>query len=114
MENDLYNEILAKRKELNQATRLLTETGKARAKAEYRYQVLKTSECLKMRDQGMPVGLIEQTVRGIPEVAKVRFKRDVADVNYDANRDHINSLKLELRLLENQLQREWTAAGETL
>jgi hypothetical protein len=55
----------------------------------------------------MAVTLIDKVVFGIPEVAELRFQRDVAKVVYDANQDAINSIKLQLRLLDAQLSREW-------
>ena len=71
------------------------------------YKVLLRSECLKLRDEGMAIGMIDKTCYGIPSVAEARFKRDVADAVYKANLEAINSTKLQLRLLENQIQREW-------
>ena len=55
----------------------------------------------------MPVTLINQIIYGIPEVADKRFKRDVAETMYNVALENINSTKLQLRILENQLQREW-------
>ena len=51
--------------------------------------------------------MIDKTCYGIPSVAEARFKRDVAEAVYKANLEAINSIKLQMRLLENQLQREW-------
>jgi hypothetical protein len=51
--------------------------------------------------------MIDKTAYGIPSVAEARFKRDVAEVTYKANQEAINSIKLQLRLIENQIQREW-------
>lgn len=55
----------------------------------------------------MPVTLINQIIYGVPEVAKLRFDRDVKEAVYQANLEAINSIKLKLRILENQLNREW-------
>jgi hypothetical protein len=55
----------------------------------------------------MAVTLINQIVYGIPEVASKRFKRDIAETMYQTNLEYINTTKLQLRILENQLQREW-------
>ena len=65
-------------------------------------------ECLKLRDDGMAIGMIDKTCYGIPKVAEARFKRDVAEAVYKANMEAINSIKLNLRLIESQLQREWS------
>jgi hypothetical protein len=60
----------------------------------------------------MPVTLINQIIYGVPEVADKRFKRDVEEANYKANLEHINVVKLQLRLLEAQLSREWGNSGK--
>ena len=48
------------------------------------------------------------TAYGIPKVAEARFERDVAEAVYRANQEAINSLKLQLRLMDAQLSREWS------
>lgn len=51
--------------------------------------------------------MIDKTCYGIPSVAEARFRRDCAEVVYKANLEAINTLKLQMRLIENQLSREW-------
>lgn len=55
----------------------------------------------------MAIGMIDKTCYGIPVVAEARFKRDVAKTVYTANLEAINSIKLQMRLIENQIQREY-------
>lgn len=104
---DLYNELQSKTRELEISIKMLRKTGGEWAKAERDYKILLRQECLKSRDDGMAVGMIEKTCYGIPSVADARFKRDMADVVYKANMEAINSIKLQMRLIEAQLQREW-------
>ena len=59
----------------------------------------------------MAVGMIDKTCYGIPAVAELRFKRDVAEAVYKANMEAINSIKLQMRLIEAQLSREWGASS---
>ena len=56
----------------------------------------------------MPVTLIQQTVYGIPEVAEKRFTRDVSEAVYKANQEAINSIKLQIRIISNQIEREYS------
>lgn len=58
----------------------------------------------------MPVTLIDKVIYGEEEVANLRFERDVAEAVYKANQESINVLKLNLRILEGTLQREWGQA----
>lgn len=105
---DLYNELQSKTKQLDIAIKQLRITGTEYAKAERDYKVLLRQECLKLRDEGMAVGMIDKTCYGIHSVAEARFRRDVAEATYRANQEAINSIKLQMRLIEGQLQREWS------
>ena len=104
---ELYTELQAKTQQLDKSIRQLRTSGTEYAKAEREYKILLRQECLKLRDEGMALGMIDKTCYGIPAVAEARFKRDVAEAVYKANLEAINSIKLQMRLLENQLQREW-------
>ena len=109
--DDLYSELTIKTGELNTCIKQLRKTGTALAEAERAYQVKKAEKALRLRDEGMPVGLIDMTIRGDKEVAALRFARQIAEITYDANREAVASIKLQLRLIENQIQREYGAAG---
>lgn len=109
MEYDLYSELQAKTKQLEVSIRQLRKTGGDYATAERDYKILLRQECLKLRDSGMAIGMIDKTCYGIPSVAEARFKRDVAEVIYKANLESVNTLKLQLRLLDAQISREWGA-----
>lgn len=104
---DLYNELQQKIKELEISIKQLRTSGTKYAQAERDYKVLLRVETLKLRDGGMAIGLIDKTCYGIPAVAEARFNRDVAKTVYTANLEAINSIKLQMRLLENQIQREY-------
>lgn len=111
MDNDLYFELQTKTKQLETSIRQLRKSGTDYAEAERAYKVLLRQECLKLRNEGMAIGLIDKCAYGIPSVADARFRRDVAEAVYKANLEAINSTKLQLRLIENQLQREWGGPG---
>lgn len=104
---DLFNELQQKTKELEISIKSLRKTGTDYAQAEKDYKVLLRQECLKLRDSGMAIGMIDKVCYGIPSVAEARFKRDVAEAVYRANMEAINSIKLQMRLIEGQLQREY-------
>lgn len=108
MYGDLYNELTTKIKELNISIKKLRETGTEFAEAERDYKITLRQEALKLRaEKGMPVTLIQQVVYGVPEVAEKRFNRDVKEAIYQANQEAINSIKLQIRVIESQLSREW-------
>lgn len=108
MYGDLFNELNQKIKELNISIQSLRKTGTEFAEAEKDYKIKLREEALKLRaEKGMPVTLIQQVVYGVPEVAQKRYMRDVKEAVYQANQEAINSIKLQIRVIENQLQREW-------
>lgn len=107
VDNDLYNELQTKTRFLERSIKELRSTGTAFAEKERDYKILLRAECLKLRDEGMAIGMIDKTCYGIPSVAKARFERDIAECVYKANLEAINSIKLQMRLIEAQLQREW-------
>ena len=109
---ELYNDLQTKTKELEISIKALRQSGTNYAQAEKEYKVLLRQECLKLRDDGMAIGMIDKTCYGIPSVAEARFKRDVAEAVYKANLEAINSLKLQMRILENQLNREYGVSGK--
>lgn len=108
---DLYEEITRLTRELDISVKQLRKSGTDLAEAEQKYKICLRQEALKLRaEKNMPVTLINQIIYGVPEVAKLRFDRDVKEAVYQANLEAINSIKLKLRILENQLSREWGQA----
>lgn len=105
---DLWSEIQSKTKQLDYSVKELRKSGTAYAEAEKAYKIKLRETALRLRSQDMAVGMISMTVYGVPEVAELRFKRDCARAVYDANKDAIQSIKLQLRLLDAQLAREWS------
>lgn len=104
---DLYSELQNKIKQLDICIARLRVNGTQYAEAERDYKILLREECLKLRDAGMAIGLIDKTCYGIPSVAEKRFLRDCAETVYKANQEAINSIKLQMRLIEAQINREW-------
>ena len=104
---ELFNELQAKTKDLEISIKSLRQSGTNYAQAEKDYKVLLRQECLKLRDEGMAIGMIDKTCYGIPSVAEARFRRDVAEATYKANQEAIQSIKLQMRLIESQINREF-------
>ena len=105
---DLQNEILEKSKYLDGCIEQLKIYGLELSNAEKDYKITLRQEALKLRtEKDMPVTLINQIIYGVPEVAEKRFKRDVAETMYNTCQEKINTLKLQIRILESQIQREW-------
>lgn len=104
---DYVNQIQELTKRLNTSVVKLRDYGRELAEAEKDYKITLRQEALKLRSDGMAVTLINQIVYGIPEVAQKRFNRDIAETMHQTAIENINSIKLQIRILESQVQREW-------
>jgi hypothetical protein len=108
---NLVDEVFKLNDELSASVGRLAENGRKLAEAERDYKITLRQEALKLRaEKNMPVTLIQQVVYGVPEVANKRFNRDVKEAIYQANQEAINSIKLQIRVIEGQLNREWNNA----
>lgn len=105
---DLWEEIQQKTRQLDYCIKELRKSGTAYAEAERAYKIKLREVCLRLKGEGMAIGMISLTCYGVPEIAELRFERDVAETVYKANQEAINSIKLQLRLLDNQVSREWS------
>lgn len=107
MSMELINELGAKSSLLDKAIAQLGVRGRSYAQAEHDYRVALRKKILLERDKKTPVTIISDICRGDPEIAKLRFEKDVAEVSYDAAREAINGYKLQIRILDAQIEREW-------
>ena len=104
---DLITEMEQLRNKLTLSIKTLRKSGTDYAEKERDYKILLRQKVLELRDSGMAVGIIDKTCYGIPEVAEARFNRDVALTVYEANKEAINSLKLQMRIVQGQIDKEW-------
>ncbi len=108
---DLVEQLNKLNSELTQSIKTLRKHGNEFAKAEAEYQVAKAQTVLKMKEEGLSATEINLSIKGQPAVSEKLFARDIARVLYEANQEHINTVKLQLRLIDNQIQREWSNNG---
>lgn len=104
---DLWTELSEKRKMLDKAIENLASNGYDLAAKERDYKIAINKKALELRAEDTPVTLINTIIYGYEDIAELRFKRDTADVKYNANLEYINTIKLQIRILENQLNREY-------
>ena len=108
---ELYEELGLRRRQLMNCIKELRPNGSALADAEEEYQIRMRAEVLALRDEGMPATLIALIIKGVPAVAELRHARDLARVTYDANKDAVNGLKLDIRVIDNQIAHELGGPG---
>ena len=105
--SELLFEIQEKTRLLDKTVYSLVEKGKAYAQTEHDYKVALSKRILAHRAEGMPVSIISDICRGEPEIADLRLKKDIAEVQYKATTEAIQNYKLQIRILDAQIEREW-------
>lgn len=110
---NLVEEVFNLSDKLTASIKKLAQNGKAKAEAERDYKMELSKEAFRLKyDKDLPVTLIDKTVYGLPKIAELRYKRDLAETMYQTNLEYINMTKLQIRILENQISREWNAKGD--
>ena len=105
--NDLINAVGEKTALLDAAIRQLGKRGQAYAEAESNYRMALSKAILEERANGTPVTIISDICKGKSDIAKLRFQRDCAEVVYKSAMEAINSYKLQIRIMDAQIEREW-------
>ena len=102
----LANDLQGLEKALTGAIHSMAKFGKEYAEKEKAYKVRLMQETLKLRDDGMPVTIIDKVVMGI--VADERCERDIAEAYYKTAQENVNAIKLRIRVTNDQINREWS------
>jgi len=104
---DLINELLEKTKILSTGISELKKRGKRKAETEADYRIALASILLELRTAGHPVTIIGDIARGNREIAHLKLQRDIAETEYDVAQEFINVTKLQIKIIESQVNREW-------
>ena len=97
-------------KELSESINMMQKYGMDFAQKEHDYKVEIAQTALKLRDDGMAVTMVNTVIHGTGKVPKLRMDRDIAEVMYKTAQEKIQSVKLQLKLVEAQIEREWSQA----
>jgi len=100
---------------LREQRQLLIETvnamkviGRMLAGATKDYKIALRKEILKLHvEDKVAWTACYELALGDEEVAKLRFNRDIKQSDYDVCIEKINALKLEIRLLEKEIEQDW-------
>ena len=92
---DLFNEI--------------QELSKKLKKAYTDYRMALAKELLILKDEGYAISLAGDIARGKREIAHLKFEEISKEAIYKANQESINVLKLQIKILSTQLDKEYNA-----
>lgn len=104
---DLMTELQGRVSMLDTALKQLGNRGRAAADAEQRYRVALAKKIMVERDRGTPATIMSDICRGDLEIARLKFDRDVAEVTYKSAMEACNIYKIQVKVLENQIDREY-------
>jgi len=108
----MWNSLRENLNTLNHLTKQYREEGIAAAEADREYRMKVAVAVLHGKELGYPATLIKDAIYKDEALARARFERDCAQANYEATKEAINTLKLETRIVNDQLNREWNQSGQ--
>lgn len=104
---DLYREIMKSLEELDITISTLSKTGQDYGRAFTNYRIALSQELVKLKQEGYAISLAENIARGKPEIAKLKYEEISKEAIYKANLEKINAIKLKIKVLTNQYDKEW-------
>ncbi|MBO7732062.1 MAG: hypothetical protein J6S67_05905 [Methanobrevibacter sp.] len=104
---DLTNELNSKLRDLDVAIKSLRKTGSDYAEAYTKYRVALAQELIQLKNDGYAITLAGDIARGKPEIAKLKYKEISTEAIYKANLESINATKLAIKIIQEQIGREW-------
>ena len=92
---------------LDVALREAKTRGNLMVERECEYYTAKSKECFSLLEAGHANTFIQQVIKGRPSVAEAMQRFHAAEVEYKNANEAINAMKAKLRVLENELEREY-------
>ena len=92
---------------LEAALRQFGKRGSEWAASERDYRIALSQKLLELRAQGIPVTILADLARGDAKIAAMKFDRDAKEALYKAAQEAIQSYKLQMKLTDAQIEREW-------
>ena len=62
-----------------------------------------------LKEEGYAITLAGDIARGKPEIARLKFKEISTEAIYKANQEAINSTKLQIKIIQEQLNKEYSS-----
>lgn len=89
-------------KRLEESSKEIFKLAKAMAEKERDYRKALAAEKIRLRDEGMPVGMIDDVARG--NLADLRFERDLARETYIAAKEAMKAIQAQINALQSILR----------
>ena len=89
-------------KRLEESSKEIFILAKAMAEKERDYRKALAAEKIRLRDEGMAVGMIDDVARG--NLADLRFERDLARETYIAAKEAMKAIQAQINALQSILR----------
>lgn len=99
---NIAKELYLGSKRLEEGSQEIFKLARIAAETERDYRVALAKEKIRLRDEGMAVGLIEDVARG--NLADLRFQRDLAREKYISGRDSMKAIAVQINALQSILR----------
>lgn len=103
---DLYNTLNSLLEDLQTSVKSLRITATEYAEAYKNYRVLLAKKLTQLKAEGMAITLASDIARGDEEIATAKMVEIKKEAIYKANMESINAIKLQIKVIENQITRE--------
>ncbi len=107
---DINKQLFESAGELRNGARLIFRYARAYAEAEREYRVQMAKKIMELRDRKIPATLIENIARG--EIADLRYKRDLAELTYQACRESLRAQQSQISALQTILNYQTEVEGK--
>lgn len=105
-------DLLLQMKQLNDlltsALKEFKKRGQDYARAYSNYRKLVAQELLRLKAEGMPVTIAYDIARGREEVAQAKEQEIITECLYKSCQEAINTYKLQIKILQEQINKELT------
>lgn len=99
---DIKREIFKSSQRLSRASQEIFSIAKEKAETERKYRRELAKEKIRLREQNMPVSMINDVARG--NLSDLLFERDLAETKYVAARDSMKAIQSQLSALQSILR----------
>jgi hypothetical protein len=106
-----YAELMELSGRLDGEVEAMRNAGCQYARNEREYRKALRVAILRERTRGTPVTITGDLCRGTDEIADLKCARDCSEALYKAAQESINVIKLRIRTVSAQMDREWSAVG---
>lgn len=106
-----YAELMELHDELDRHIDAMKRAGCQLAENTREYRQAIRVQTLYERDHKTPATITPDIVRGYPDIAQLKCNVDCAEAIYKTEQEAINVLKLKIRTIQAQIEREWSQAS---